>query len=231
MDIFIPIFILFTIFVLCSLCGFCCKNRNEGAIFSSKFLIISLMIHSSILIPNQSYTYAHSDNEFDSLIKTSLVHFKILFLAPVVITSQTHQPVGSPSAYPIHGPHVTSTQYSPAMPMPYSDNTSTAPYPTGTMPSYPSSAPYPTNAPYPPTGASPYPATGVAHYPPTSAPYPPTTYEPPQQSFPPSASSPYPPQIAPYNQAMINQQPPAYNEVVFNETNQKQAPYNPNFTG
>lgn len=37
MDIFIPIFILFTVFVLCSLCGFCCKNRNEGAIFSSKY--------------------------------------------------------------------------------------------------------------------------------------------------------------------------------------------------
>lgn len=36
MDIFIPIFVFFTIFVLCSLCGFCCKKQNEGAIYSSK---------------------------------------------------------------------------------------------------------------------------------------------------------------------------------------------------
>lgn len=36
MDIFIPIFICFAIFVLCSLCGFCCRKQNEGAIFSSK---------------------------------------------------------------------------------------------------------------------------------------------------------------------------------------------------
>jgi len=168
MDIFIPIFILFTIFVLCSLCGFCCKNRNEGAIFST----------------------------------------------PVVITSQTHQPVGSSTAYPV-GPHPTTNIHTnyyhtpiapPSMPMPYSDNATT--YPAG--PTYPGSAPYPASAPYP---QAPYPPVGQ------QSPYPPVT-------------SPYPPQPAPYNQqALNNQQPPAYNEVVFNETHQKQAPYNPNFTG
>lgn len=129
-----------------------------------------------------------------------------------MITSQTHQPVGSASAYPVYGPHVTPnvvqssnhhmTMAPAAMPMPYSDNS--APYPTG-----PGPMPYPSSTPYPPATYSPQ-STGA---------------------YPPTASCPYPPQPAPYNQAMINQQPPAYNEVVFNETHQKQAPYNPNFTG
>ncbi|CRK91703.1 CLUMA_CG005349, isoform B [Clunio marinus] len=151
MDIFIPIFIIFTIFVLCSMCGFCCKKNNEGAVFST----------------------------------------------PVVITSQTHQPVGSPTAYPVQTnvSHSGYTQQPPSampMPQPYSSHPTSAPYPA-------SSAPYPSGgqAPYP-TGGAPYPTYG-------------------------QASAPYPPQAS--------MDPPPYNEVMGSENLQKQAPYNPGYSG
>lgn len=86
--------------------------------------------------------------------------------------------------------------------------------------------PYSDHAPYPPAGPpmGAYPMGG-------QAPYPPAPYG--QQStamYPPTNSTPYPPATAPYpQQSAMN--PPAYNEVVFNENHQKQAPYNPNFTG
>lgn len=147
-------------------------------------------------------------------------HEKNLILAPVVITSQTHQPVGAPVAYPVHtGVHGgAQTTYmtavtNPAMPMPYSDS---APYPTG-----------PPMGGYPGAGNAPYPVGG-------NAPYPPAPYgQQPTAMYPPANSTPYPPTTAPYPnappQAMMN--PPAYNEVVFTENHQKQAPYNPNFSG
>lgn len=142
----------------------------------------------------------------------------------MVITSQTHQPVGSATAYPVYNASQPTTNIhsnyqhiplsGPTMPMPYSDNS--APYPTGSVP-----MPYPPATPYPP---APY-GQPVGAYPPSapnhSAPYPP--------SGPSQHSAPYPPpQPALYNQDV---QPPPYHEVVFNETGQKQAPYNPNFTG
>lgn len=130
-----------------------------------------------------------------------------------MITSQTHQPVGAPTAYPVHttGSGVNQTSYqttvgAPGMPMPYSDNST--PYPAG--PPMMGGAPYPTGAPM----------AGV--------PYPPAPYGQPQGMYPP-ASSPYPPQAAPYPpQQEMN--PPTYTDVVGNQTYQKQAPYNPNYT-
>ncbi|GAB0093830.1 integral component of membrane [Sergentomyia squamirostris] len=42
MDIFIPIVVCFVIFLLCTLCGVCCrKKRNAGAIFSSPVIVTS----------------------------------------------------------------------------------------------------------------------------------------------------------------------------------------------
>lgn len=155
---------------------------------------------STAMSHHRVFLFDLGDNDF----------MKNLFLAPVVITSQTHQPVGAPQAYPVHtgGPGVMHSSYQsavapPSMPMPYSDN---APYPTG-----------------PSMGA--YPVGG-------NAPYPPAPYGQQQSTamYPPATSSPYPPPAtAPYPQQSMN--PPAYNEVVFNENHQKQAPYNPNYTG
>lgn len=40
MDIFIPIVVCFVIFLLCTICGVCCrKKRNAGAVFSCKYLV------------------------------------------------------------------------------------------------------------------------------------------------------------------------------------------------
>lgn len=163
------------------------------------------------------FKYVHHRRTFQSCLKEIRYFIKNnLFLAPVVITSQTHQPVGAPTAYPVHtgGPGVMQSNYNasaaPAMPMPYTDNT---PYPTG-----PPMGTYPTggNAPYPP---APYGQQQTAMYPPA-----------PSGPYPPAASGNYPPSTAPYpQQAMMN--PPPYNEVVFSDNHQKQAPYNPNFTG
>lgn len=133
-----------------------------------------------------------------------------LFLAPVVITSQTHQPVGAPRAYPVHTNHYHTTVLPAAMPQPYSDST----------PRYPAAgAPYPTTAPYPTEGNASFPRDASAPYPP--APYPPGPYG--QQPYPPVAAAPYPPQAA--------MDPPAYNEVVGQQNYQKQAPYNPGYSG
>lgn len=122
-----------------------------------------------------------------------------LFLAPVVITSQTHQPVGSPTAYPVHS-NAMPQQFAPVaqqgMPMPYG---APAPYP-------------PMNAPYSPPMYPP--APGSSPYPPQGAPY---------------QGAGYPPQVTPYQQGMMN--PPSYNDAVNNESFQKQAAYNPNFSG
>lgn len=122
-----------------------------------------------------------------------------------MITSQTHQPVGAPTAYPVHqtsGPGVVQSSYhttivsAPAMPMPYSDS---APYPTG------------------PTQYS------------SAAPYPPAPYGQQQPMYPPAANaSPYPPQSAPYGQQAM---PPTYTDVMGNQTYQKQSPYNPGYSG
>lgn len=145
--------------------------------------------------------------------------FYFLFLAPVVITSQTHQAVGSPTAYPVPGGYQTAA-HGP-MPLPYSDST---PYPIGVnQTSYPAAGmPYPA---YPPQ-------QGGSPYPPQSTPYPPAGAAapyPPAGGAAPYPISPYPPQNgAQYGQGM---NPPAYNEVVGNENYQKQAPYNPNFSG
>jgi hypothetical protein len=145
-----------------------------------------------------------------------LFQYLILFLAPVVITSQTHQPVGAPTAYPIHQGHPginqTSyqTQVAPQMPMPYSD--APAPYPMAGNPPYPvgGNAPYPVggNAPYPP---APY---GQQPYPPTASPYPA------------AGNAPYPP-----SQQAAMMDPPPYNDVVSGNSYQKQAAFNPNFSG
>ncbi|CRK91702.1 CLUMA_CG005349, isoform A [Clunio marinus] len=120
-----------------------------------------------------------------------------MYSTPVVITSQTHQPVGSPTAYPVQTnvSHSGYTQQPPSampMPQPYSSHPTSAPYPA-------SSAPYPSGgqAPYP-TGGAPYPTYG-------------------------QASAPYPPQAS--------MDPPPYNEVMGSENLQKQAPYNPGYSG
>lgn len=130
-----------------------------------------------------------------------------MLTAPVVITSQTHQPVGG-SAYPVHA----AVPGVPQMPMPYTDS-SQPPYP---MPS--AGAPYPISGnagPYPPAGAT-FPMSG------NTAPYPPAGAYPPSN---PTSGPPYP--YSTQQQATMD--PPAYNEVVSNSSYQKQAPFNPNF--
>lgn len=207
MDIFIPIFIFFTIFVLCSLCGFCCKNRNEGAIYSSKFTTTYPRLN---WFCNTFYALCSCR----LLLSTLIIIFSVssYLLAPVVITSQTHQPVGAPTAYPVHTGGVQTSYHhtvvssqimQPSMPMPY--NGSSAPYPTGPAHPMPGVASYP-----------PAPYGQQATYPPTASPYPPQ-------------STPYPQQSAPYP-AQPDLNPPTYSDVVTNQSYQKQAPYNPNYT-
>lgn len=142
-----------------------------------------------------THRYNYSPHSIDN----KFLHY--LFLAPVVITSQTHQPVGAPHAYPVAGvqSNYQANVMPPGMPMPYNDNSTT--YPIGQPQFQPGPAPYP-SVPY---GQQPmYPPVGG------SAPYP-------------SQAAPYPPQ------AMM--QPPTYNEVVGPENYQKQSAFNPNFSG
>lgn len=114
-------------------------------------------------------------------------------------------------AYPVQTGSVHTSYHTvvspPSMPMPYRD--SAAPYPTGPAHPMPGNAPYPAT-PYGQQGGMPYPPQGGA-YAPTASPYPPQ-----------SASAPYPVQ-----QEM---NPPPYNDVVTNQSYQKQAPYNPNYS-
>lgn len=48
MDLFIPVFFIFVFFVICSLCGVCCRKSEQGAIYSSKWrnLICESHMHS-----------------------------------------------------------------------------------------------------------------------------------------------------------------------------------------
>lgn len=95
------------------------------------------------------------------------------------------------------------------MPMPF--NSSASPYPQGQYPTGGQHPPYPTSqtAPYP--SQMPYPQQGYQGQ--SNAPYPTT-----------QSAAPYP--TASHLPMM---DPPAYNEVVGNESYQKQAPYNPNY--
>ncbi|KAG5673395.1 hypothetical protein PVAND_003450 [Polypedilum vanderplanki] len=154
MDVFFFIFIFFTVFVLCSMCGFCCKKKDEGAIFST----------------------------------------------PVVVTSTTHQAPGSNYVVPTDQTTVPSQQ---SMPYPM-QNQSAMPYPSQPIALYP-----PMNA------AAPYPPMPVGN----AAPYPPMNTGP---------ISPYPPPIQ-SQQSMYS--PPSYQEVISQAPYQKQAPYNPNYSG
>jgi hypothetical protein len=143
-DVFFFIFIFFTIFVLCSLCGFCCKKKEQGAIYSS------------------TYSTIHKKKP-----KTKIMtHHAGLFTisAPVVITGQTHHPTGT-----VYVEQTTTAAYPPqnnAVAMPYNTNMAGMPMPynqTG----------YQANvAPYPPTGTnfSPYPPANqhIAPYPTTN---------------------------------------------------------------
>lgn len=126
-----------------------------------------------------------------------------------MITSQTHQPVGAPTAYPVPTNHYHTTVLPPSMPQPYSDSAAAYMPPRGGAAPYP---PYPVNT------------SGAAQ-----APYPPSPYN--AQPYPPTAGAPYPPQSAPYAPQQASMDPPAYNEVVTQQNYQKQSPYNPNFSG
>ncbi|CAO1437875.1 unnamed protein product [Diamesa tonsa] len=123
---------------------------------------------------------------------------------PVVITSQTHQPVGG---YPVQVQQNPGMQSYQTVMMPPQQNVS-MPMQQG----YP-----PQQQGYAPVGAAPYPTGGMPY--PQAAPQQPY---PPQTGYPPQGyQAPYPPGPP---EAHMN--PPTYNEVVA-----KQAAYNPNYTG
>uniref|UniRef100_A0A6B2E895 Putative conserved secreted protein n=1 Tax=Phlebotomus kandelakii TaxID=1109342 RepID=A0A6B2E895_9DIPT len=112
MDIFIPIVVCFVIFLLCTLCGVCCrKKRNAGAIFSSPVIVTS------------------------STHTTATGPYPVTVAVPPSTITQTAAPYGQPGVYPMpqaqsggypaHYPPAqqSSTPYPPAsgaggMPMP-----------------------------------------------------------------------------------------------------------------
>lgn len=143
-----------------------------------------------------------------------------LILAPVVVTAQTFQPTNSQAAFPVsvttgvssvnqtNLPSQTqqTTQQNIAMPMPHAGfPTSTASQPGNFQCQISSStAPYPTNS-----SSTPYPINiGSA------APYP--------------TQAPYPINV-PQNTAIVDMDPPTYNQVVGKETYQKQPAFNPTY--
>ncbi|XP_059613375.1 protein shisa-5 isoform X1 [Phlebotomus argentipes] len=100
MDIFIPIVVCFVIFLLCTLCGVCCrKKRNAGAIFSSPVIVTS------------------------STHTTAAGPYPVTVAVPAATIQQTAAPYGQPGVYPM-----PQTGYSAPYP-PAQTQQAAAPYP------------------------------------------------------------------------------------------------------
>lgn len=141
-DLFFFIFIIFTIFVCCSLCGFCCKRREEGAIFSTPVVITSTT-HQP---PGANYE-----------IQTSQT---------TITGNQMPYPPQQGISMPTNFSTNQGAPYTPMQPVaPYPPMNAAAPYPPTAAPYPPTTAPYPPAAtPYPPA-AAPYPPQAMQNPP------------------------------------------------------------------
>ncbi|XP_055702422.1 protein shisa-5 isoform X3 [Phlebotomus papatasi] len=102
MDIFIPIVVCFVIFLLCTICGVCCrKKRNAGAVFSSPVIVTS------------------------STHTTATGPYPVTVAVPAATIQQSAAPYGQPGVYPM--PQPQSSGY-PA-PYPPAQTQQSAPYP------------------------------------------------------------------------------------------------------
>uniref|UniRef100_A0A1L8DPJ0 Putative conserved secreted protein n=1 Tax=Nyssomyia neivai TaxID=330878 RepID=A0A1L8DPJ0_9DIPT len=115
MDIFIPILVCFVIFLLCTLCGVCCrKKRNNGAIFSSP-----------VIVTSSTHTTAAGPYPVTVAVPAGTIqHTTTQYGQPGVYAMPQPQTGGYPAPYP-PAQHQQAAPYPPAnaaaggsMPMP-----------------------------------------------------------------------------------------------------------------
>ncbi|XP_044264630.1 anther-specific proline-rich protein APG-like isoform X2 [Tribolium madens] len=143
MDVLIPIIIFVLVFILFSVCGFCCKRKREGTVYGltgRNVTVTSQHISASpVVVPPYPVEPRHPTPQ------------RVAVPAPGPGFA-THNP-----PYPTHNPHpgpgAAPAPYPPAGVAPYPPAVGPTPYPPA-GPSYPSTGP-PISSPYPDYGAQP----------------------------------------------------------------------------
>ncbi|XP_070505685.1 protein shisa-5-like [Chironomus tepperi] len=131
MDFFFFVFIAFTTFVLCSLCGFCCRKKESGAIYSTPVVVTS----ETHQVPSGN-VYAQ---------QTTITTNSTPYQNPQM---PMPYPAGNAAPYPPAGNVPPYPQPQPMQPYP----------PVNAGSPYPPQAPYgQPGAPYPPVGYPPQP--------------------------------------------------------------------------